>query len=52
MACGVFLRTRDPGAVKPPTWKEKLLHRRLVKGGKRLACQCVPLRDLTVVSMP
>jgi ferredoxin len=51
-ACAVFLRSRDPAAVSPPTWKEKLLHRRLVKGGKRLACQCVPLRDLTVVTMP
>jgi ferredoxin len=51
-ACAVFLRGRDPSAVTPPTWKEKLLHRRLVRGGKRLACQCVPLRDLTVVTMP
>jgi ferredoxin len=52
MACAIFLRTRDPSAVSPPTWKERILHRRLVKGGKRLACQCVPQRDLTVVTMP
>jgi ferredoxin len=52
MACAVFLRGRDPAAVSPPTWKEKLLYRRLYKGGKRLACQCIPLRDLTVVTMP
>ncbi len=51
-ACAIFLRGRDPSAVTPPTWKEKLLHRRLFRGGKRLACQCVPLRDLTVVTMP
>jgi len=51
-ACAVFLRGKDPAAVSPPTWREKLLHRRLFKGGKRLACQCVPLRDLTVVTMP
>ena len=52
MACAVFLRGRDPAAVSPPTWKEKFLYRRLYKGGKRLACQCIPLRDLTVVTMP
>ena len=51
-ACAIFLRTRDPTAVSGPTWKEKLLHRRLLKGGKRLACQCAPQRDLTVVTMP
>jgi ferredoxin len=52
IACAIFLRTRDPSAVSPPTWKERLFHRRLFKGGKRLACQCVPQRDLTVVTMP
>jgi ferredoxin len=51
-ACAIFLRTKDPAAVSSPTWREKLLHRRLFKGGKRLACQCVPQRDLTVVTMP
>jgi ferredoxin len=51
-ACAIFLRTRDPSAVSAPTWKERILHRRLVKGGKRLACQCVPQRNLTVVTMP
>ena len=52
MACAVVLRGKDPAAVSPPTWKEKLLYRRLFKGGKRLACQCAPLRDLTVVTLP
>jgi ferredoxin len=51
-ACAIFLRTRDPSAVSSPTWKEKLLHRKLLKTGKRLACQCAPQRDLTVVTMP
>jgi ferredoxin len=53
MACAVFLRTGDPAnAVSPPTWREKFLHRRIFKSGKRLACQCSPKRDLTVVTMP
>jgi ferredoxin len=53
MACAVFLRAPDPSAaVSPPTWREKVFHRRLLKGGKRLACQCSPKRDLTVVTMP
>jgi len=52
MACAVFIRTPDKSAVSPPTWREKLLHRRLLKSGKRIACQFVPQRDLTVVSMP
>jgi ferredoxin len=53
MACAVFLRTADPQkAVSPPTWREKYLHRRIFKSGKRLACQCAPKRDLTVVTMP
>ena|SRR5438128_1293330 len=53
MGCGVFLRAPDPAkAVSPPTWKERLLHRRLLKNRKRLACQCRPLRDLTVVTIP
>jgi ferredoxin len=52
-ACAVFLRTGDPrSAVSPPTWREKLFHRRIFKSGKRLACQTVPKRDLTVVTMP
>ena|SRR2546421_6605123 len=52
MACAIFLRTRDSAAVSAPTLKERILHRRLIKGGKRLACQCIPQRDLTVVTMP
>ena len=53
MACAVFLRAPDPDqAVSPPTWKERLLHRGLLKNRKRLACQCAPKRDLTVVTMP
>jgi ferredoxin len=53
MACAVFLRTADPAsAVSPPTWREKLFHRGLLKNRKRLACQCSPKRDLTVVTMP
>jgi ferredoxin len=53
MACAVFLRAPDPAsAVSAPTWKERFLHRRLLKNRKRLACQCAPLRDLTVVTMP
>ncbi len=53
MACAVFLRAPDPDkAVTPPTWKERFLHRTLLKNRKRLACQCVPKRDLTVVTMP
>src|SRR2546423_5120753 len=53
MACAVFLRAPDPsGAVSPPTWKERLLHRGLLKTRKRLACQCEPQRDLTVVTLP
>jgi ferredoxin len=52
-ACAVFLRTGVPdGVVSPPTWKERFLHRKLLKNRKRLACQCVPQRDLTVVTMP
>ena len=53
MACAVFLRAPDPAAaVTPPTWKERFLHRKLLKNRKRLACQCIPKRDLTVVTMP
>ena len=53
MACAVFLRAPDPdSAVSPPTWREKWFHRRLLKTRKRLACQCSPKRDLTVVTMP
>ena len=53
MACAVFLRAPDPdGAVSPPTWKERLFYRKLLKNRKRLACQCVPRRDLTVVTIP
>ena len=50
-ACSIFLRAPD-GAVSPPTWKERFLHRRLFRNHKRLARQCVPKRDLTVVTMP
>jgi ferredoxin len=51
--CAVFLRAPDPTtAVSPPTWKERWLHRKLLKNRKRLACQCSPLRDLTVVTIP
>ena len=52
IACATFLRTRDPSAVNAPSWKERILNRRSPKGGKRLGCQCVPQRDLTVVTMP
>ncbi|MFL5398256.1 MAG: hypothetical protein ACJ79P_10190 [Myxococcales bacterium] len=53
MACAVFLRVGDPDhAVSPATWREKFLHRRIFKSGKRLACQSSPKRDLTVVTMP
>src|SRR5437588_6865862 len=53
MGCAVFLRAPDPAlAVTPPTWKERLFHRKLLKNRKRLACQCSPLRDLTVVTIP
>src|SRR5436309_1574998 len=53
MACAVFLRAPDQAAaVSPPTWKERLLYRKLLKNRKRLACQCEPKRDLTVVTLP
>ena len=53
MACAVFLRAPDQAkAVSPPTWRERFLHRKLLKNRKRLACQCAPKRDLTVVTMP
>ena len=53
MACAVFLRAPDPAtAVSAPTWKERIIHRGLLKNRKRLACQCAPKRDLTVVTMP
>ena len=53
MACAVFLRAPDQSkAVSPPTWKERFLHRKLLHNRKRLACQCSPMRDLTVVTMP
>jgi ferredoxin len=53
MACAVFLRAPDPDtAVTPPTWRERFFHRKLLKSRKRLACQCAPKRDLTVVTMP
>jgi len=53
LGCAVFLRAPDPSsAVTPPTWKERWLHRKLLKNRKRMACQTAPLRDLTVVSMP
>ena len=51
-ACAVDLRGRDPAAVSAPTWKERWLHGRLLKHHKRLACQCAPRRDLTVVTIP
>ena len=52
-ACAVYLRAPDQSkAVTPPTWKERFLHRSLLKTKKRLACQCSPLRDLTVVTIP
>jgi ferredoxin len=51
--CAVFLRAPDPAtAVTPPTWRERWLHRTALKNRKRLACQCAPLRDLTVVTIP
>ena len=50
--CQVFLRAPDQAtAVSPPTWKERLLHRMALKHHKRMACQCAPLRDLTVVTI-
>src|SRR5438067_1982936 len=53
MGCEVYLRTPDPaGAATPPTWKERWLHRSAIKNRKRMACQCSPLRDLTVVTNP
>jgi ferredoxin len=51
MACAVFLRAPDD-AISPPTWKERFLHRNALKNRKRLACQCVPKRDITVVTIP
>jgi len=51
-ACAVMVRSPDPKAVTPPTWKERWLHGVLIKAKKRLACQCTPLRDLTIVTMP
>ena|SRR5437867_1793860 len=51
--CAVFLRAPDQSkAVSPPTWKERWFHRRILKNRRRLACQCSPLRDLTVVTTP
>ena len=51
-ACAVWLRAPDPAAaVSPPTWKERLLHRGLLRSRQRLACQCVPKRDLAVVTI-
>ena len=51
--CAVMLRAPDQStAVSPPTWKEKWLHRSALKNRKRMACQCSPLRDLTVVTIP
>ena len=51
MGCAVFLRG-PADAVSPPTWREKFLHRTAYKNGRRLACQCAPKRDLTVVTIP
>ena len=52
VGCAVFLRAPDPKtAVSAPTWKEKWLHRSALKNRKRMACQCAPLRDLTVVTI-
>jgi ferredoxin len=51
MGCAVFLRSAAD-SVSPPTWKERLLHRMAFKNGKRLACQCIAKRDLTVVTIP
>ena len=50
--CAVYLRTQDPAAVSAPTWRERLLHRKLLKNRKRLACQCIPQRDVNVVTIP
>ncbi|HEX4383107.1 MAG TPA: hypothetical protein VH083_09170 [Myxococcales bacterium] len=51
MGCAVFLRS-SPDSVSPATWREKIFHRMAYKNGKRLACQCVAKRDLTVVTIP
>jgi ferredoxin len=49
--CAVQLRAPDQSkAVTPPTWKERFFRRGLLKNRARLACQCSPLRDLTVVT--
>jgi ferredoxin len=50
-ACSVFLRSPD-ASVSAPTWKERFLHRKALKNRKRLACQCIPNRDITVVTIP
>jgi ferredoxin len=51
-ACAVDLRSPDKAIVSAPTWKEKWLHRGVLKYGKRLACQASPVRDCTVVTIP
>lgn len=51
-ACAIMIRSPDPKAVTPPTWKERFLHRGMLKAKKRIACQCAPLHDLTIVTMP
>ena len=51
MGCAVFLRS-PADSVSPATWREKIFHRMAYKNGKRLACQCVAKRDLTVVTIP
>lgn len=51
MACSVFLRAPD-SAVSPPTFNERIFHRGAIKNRKRLACQCIPNRDITVVTIP
>lgn len=48
--CAVYLRT-DKSAVSPPTWKERLFYRRILRNNRRLACQAKPLRDVTLVTL-
>ena len=52
VGCQIFLRAPNQAtAVSAPTWKERILHRTALKNRKRMACQCSPLRDLTVVTI-
>jgi len=52
MPCGIFpAHARRLGRERSDL-KGKAPPLAAAQGGKRLACQCLPQRDLTVVTMP